>query len=317
MAHVKTWVLIGTAALLGLALILWAIFSLGPAQAKSEVEFTSTEPASGVEVRVPDVRGTSALGATPFRSDLRLANGPHTYIASAPGYQAVTGEFVLDGSSSLQIKIPALVRQGGNIQVRSNAAAQVSLGDQPAQACEPNAWTSLGRFEPGTYTVHAATALGTQEKTVTVGAASNAQADFYWGSRLVVTVVPTDVLSATVTVDQAPYTAPRDYSYPDITVQPFVDVNAAAPGYLAWSDVAFLQPGQTTTVTVSLSAVTTTDDEIRAAYQHFWAVWIAGYTNLDSSAFSAVTTGDVLALHEKTISSLQSARRPNPAHVQD
>ncbi len=310
MAHPKKRIVV-----LGVALCIFfltaAIFlsTLRPqlAHTNNQVEFTSVEPAAGVEIRIPDLEGTNPIGETPFRGALNLPKGPHTYIASAPGYQSVTGEFTLDGSESLQVKIPPLARLGGLIEVRSNAAAQIFIGDQPSLGCESNAWTSLGRLEPGTYTVRAQTALGMQEKTVTVGNTSGARTEFHWGSRLVVTVAPTGVLSATVIVDQVPYAAPRDYSYQEITVQSFAEVSAEAPGYLPWSDVVFLQPGQTTTVTAILAVASTNDDEILAAYRHFWEVRLNGYAHLDSSAFPSVMTGSVLSKHEENVATLQSA----------
>lgn len=59
------------------------------------VAFTSTEPAVGVEIRVPDLGWDRPLGTTPFSASVSLPAGTHTYLAAAPGYRATNGQFTI------------------------------------------------------------------------------------------------------------------------------------------------------------------------------------------------------------------------------
>ncbi len=288
--------------ILGIILALIAIVAAGvlaavllsPRQAACQVKFASTDPAAGVEIRVPDLGWNRPLGTTPFSASVALPAGPHTYLAAAPGYRAASGQFTISGAlDPLQVQVPALARLGGQIEVRSSAAAQVSVNGQPAGTVEPNRWTPLGRYDPGRYTVQASTALGSQQMAIAVGEDSAGRADFYWGSRLVVAVVPTNVFSLTVTVDGRPYTGPVEYGYSQMAQKPFVHVEAAAPEYLGWADSVFLQPGDVTTATATLAA-DTREADILAAYWHYWDVWIAAGKEMDASHLTEVITGTML-----------------------
>ncbi len=259
-----------------------------------EIAFTSTDPAAGVEIRVPDQSWDRPLGTTPFSASVSLPAGTHTYLAAAPGYRAANGQFTITGAlDPLQVQVPAMPRLGGQIEVRSSAAAQIAIDGRPVGSCEPNAWTPLGRYDPGRYTVQASTALGSQQMTIAVGQNSGGRADFYWGSHLVVAVVPTNVISLTVTVDGRPYAGPLEYSYSRLTQKPFVHVEAAAPGYLGWADSVFLQPGAVTTATVTLAA-DTREADVLAAYWRFWEVWTTAAKDMDAARLPEVITGTML-----------------------
>ncbi len=275
-----------------------------PNQAGSAVEFTSTDPIAGVEIRVPDLGWDRPLGVTPFSANVTLPAGPHTYLATASGYRTVSGQFTVTAAlDPLHVQVPALARSGGQIEVRSSAPAEVTVDGQPVGSCEPNVWTAVGRYEPGRYTVQAHTALGIQEMTIAVGEDSDGRADFYWGSRLVVMVEPSGLISLTIMVDGRPYTGPVEYNHSRLTQQPFVQVEAVAPGYIGWADTVFLQPGDVTTATITLTP-DTREADVLAAYWHYWEVLTAAYRNLDVSQLGTVITGTLLEQETQAISTL-------------
>ena len=275
-----------------------------PSQAGSVVEFTSTDPAAGVEIRVPDLGWDRPLGTTPFNATVSLPAGPHTYLATAPGYRTVSGQFTVTAAlDPLHVQVPALARSGGQIEVRSSAPAQVTIDGQPAGNCAPNVWTPVGSYDPGRHTVQTRTALGTQEMTIAVGESSDGRADFYWGSRLVVMVEPAGLISLTVLADGQPYTGPMEYSHSRLAQQPFVHVEAAASGYVGWADTVFLQPGNVTTATITLTP-DTREADVLAAYWHYWEVLTAAYQSLDVSQLSTVITGTLLEQETQAISTL-------------
>lgn len=283
------WVVIGSVAgaLLLIVIVVGAALLTPAKTAGAAVLFTSAEPTQGVEVRV----GNAAQGNTPFTAN--LAPGQYTYIASLPGYRPATGEFVIEpGTGSVEVRVPTLTPLGGQILVRCNAAAKLFVDGNAAGVCSTAGWASLGLYPAGRYQVRAVAPLGEQTREAIVYDTVDAQVDFKWGARLVVTVEPAEV-TATVVVDGKPYNSPAMISADDLASRSFVQVEVAAPGYISWSDDVFLRPGETVTASATLE-IDTRPQDILGAYWNFWRVWNEAGRTLDPAPLSGVMTGEML-----------------------
>lgn len=294
----RKWLLWGSISLVALVALAVAVILLNrPRPAGAEVRFTSAGPTEGVEVRVGDL----TTGNTPFTTS--LAPGQYNYSASVEGYRPANGQFVIEpGAGSVQVVVPTLTPLGGQIKVRCNASAELFVDGRSAGVCGAD-WQSLGLYAAGRYQVRAVAPLGAQEQEAIIYDTVDASLEFKWGGRLVIAVTPVTVTAA-VTVGGKAYDTPVVIPAEDLAVQPFVQIEVVAPGYLPWVDDVFLHAGQTVTAAVELLA-DTRPQSVMLAYWRFWEVWNEAGQTLDPDLLAEVMTGPMLEQQTAGFTSLR------------
>ncbi|MGQ9713120.1 MAG: hypothetical protein ACUVRC_10825, partial [Desulfotomaculales bacterium] len=315
MSAIPRWVSIGIPVGLGiLAVALLLVLVLLPplgnkGSGLASVQVVSAAPDKGVQVAIlPEHGGGAAVqGKTPWR--VSLAPGRYRYVATAPGYRTAHGSIsVPQGEPTVTVEIPAMEPAAGKVLVRSNALVQVFVDGTNVGAAgpDPAQWASFGPFAAGQHVVSATAALSTQEQTITVSEQYERKVEFFWGSRLYVVVEPAGIPSTTITVDGRPYTGPLDFEPSRLSSRPFAQVTVSAPGYTAWAEDVFLQPGDAVTASAVLQAaaaatetatVTPTADVEAAVledYWRFWQVWNEAGQTLDVDRLPEAMTGEFL-----------------------
>lgn len=323
LARIPRWVRIGGLALLVavLALVGWLILSTTrqPANvATANIVYAGDMPTE-VQVTLLLGQGREQQGVPPWQVTVTPGT-TYQWRASAPGYRLAVGEFAVPVSGgAVAVEIPALAPAAGMILVVSNVTVTVQVdGQEVGTVAAGPQWVSFGPYPEGNHTVTALTELGAQTKTAAVSAQFERKVEFLWGSRLEITVQPSGLPDVTITVDDRPYTGPREFTANDLSSRPFVQVGVQASGYARWADTVFLLPGKVTTVAAQLVtatvAVTTTppvtgtnsaaEDEVRAALDRYWVVLADGYRRMDASGFATAMAGDALAVETQTIGTL-------------
>jgi len=330
MAQWPRWVrVVGLVAVVALLLVAagWAVLSLtAPARGQTTVQvtITSATPPTGVAVTIMMGEASELKGVTPWEVQL-TPGGQYFYAVAAKGYRASSGyiDVPATGATTMAYEIPALEPAAQYIEVSSNALVDVFVDNRQVGLAgpDPAVWASFGPFAVGTHEVRAHSQIAEQTQQVEVVLDYPRKVELRWGSQLEVLIEPAAVLSATVYVDGAEYTAPLTLDAERLAVQPFADVEVEAPGYTSWVTTTFFVPGGVTLVTATLSpAVTGTvpitstpipgadprEAQVLASLARFWEVLTLGYQNLDASGFNEVMVGAELEVETQSVAALKA-----------